>query len=381
MSSRLEIQSFPLWDRLNDRRVPLEFTLEVTARCNLDCRHCYINLPAGDREARRRELSLEELDSIASEAVSLGALWCLISGGEPLLRKDFPELYLGLKRKGLLLSVFTNACLVTREHVRLFREYPPRDVEVTVYGCSEETYARVTRRRGSYAAFRRGLDLLQDAGVRVRLKAMALRSNVHELPEVSRFCRERTKDYFRFDPLLHLRFDRDPRRNVEIRSERLSTAEIVAIEQADEQRRSSLRSGCRELNMPQAADTNCDHLFHCGAGNGGFTVGSDGLFRLCSSLWHPDAVYDLRKGSVADAWTNFVPRIRGLRSHRQEFLGSCRVCPIINLCQWCPAHADLEAGAMDAHVGYFCEVAHARSEALKQSVPGQPAADRKETER
>jgi len=54
-----------------------------------DCRHCYIGLPAGDQEARRKELSLAEIDRIAGEAVSLGALWCLVTGGEPLLREDF----------------------------------------------------------------------------------------------------------------------------------------------------------------------------------------------------------------------------------------------------------------------------------------------------
>ena len=156
----------PCGSKLADRRVPLSFDLELTARCNNDCRHCYINLPAGDLEARQNELSLAEISDIADQAVDLGALWCLVTGGEPLLRQDFAEIYLMLKRKGLLVSVFTNACLVTEEHVALFKNYPPRDLEVTVYGITQETYERVTRRPGSYAAFRRGLDLLLEAGSR-----------------------------------------------------------------------------------------------------------------------------------------------------------------------------------------------------------------------
>jgi radical SAM protein with 4Fe4S-binding SPASM domain len=368
----IEIQQFPLWDKLKDKRLPLSFDLEVTARCNNGCRHCYINLPVGDREAQQHELSVEEIGAIAAQAVSLGALWCLITGGEPLLRKDFTELYLMLKRKGLLVSVFTNACLVTREHVKLFRKYPSRDIEVSVYGASQETYERVTRRPGSYAAFRKGLDLLQDGGVKVRLKAVALRSNVHEFPEIALFCRERTKDYFRFDPLLHLRYDGNPRRNDEIRAERLTAAEIVAIEQADEARAEALRKGCDELIMPEMEHRNCDHLFHCGAGNESFNVSYDGLFRLCSSLWDPECVYDLRKGSLADAWNNFVPKVRDRRSDRKEFLESCRVCPIVNLCLWCPARAHLECGEMDGHVDYFCQVAHARAEAIKNNASQSP---------
>jgi MoaA/NifB/PqqE/SkfB family radical SAM enzyme len=129
--SAVPLPHFALWQRTVGKRVPFSFDLELTARCNNDCRHCYIALPAGDREAQGKELSLEEIRDIAGQAVALGALWCLITGGEPLLREDFAAVYLALKRQGLLVSLFTNACLVTPEHVRLLRRYPPRDVEVT----------------------------------------------------------------------------------------------------------------------------------------------------------------------------------------------------------------------------------------------------------
>ena len=246
VSESIEIQDFALWEKLKARRAPLSFDLEVTARCNNDCTHCYIALPAGDREARAAELASAEILSLAEEAVGMGAVWCLLTGGEPLLRDDFEEIFLGLKRLGLLVSVFTNACLVTPAHVELFRRYPPRDIEVSVYGATRETYERVTRRPGSYDAFVRGLDLLLQSGVPVRLKAMALRSTVHELAEISAFCRARTKDYYRFDPLLHLRFDGDEARNAEIRAERLSPEEVVAVERADEERFGALERGCRD---------------------------------------------------------------------------------------------------------------------------------------
>ena len=369
MPGTLEVQQFPLWDKLKNKRVPLAFDLELTARCNNDCGHCCINLPASDAVAHAQELTVGEVSDLADQAVQLGAIWCLITGGEPLLRPDFAEVYLALKRKGLLVSVFTNATLVNEEHVALFQKYPPRDIEVTVYGVTQETYERVTRRAGSFAAFRRGLDWLHESGVTVRFKAMALRSNLHELPAIARFCRARTKDYFRFDPLLHLRFDANAARNEEIRAERLSPAEIVALERADEQRFSALEKGRDKLIVPEFAHFGCDHLFHCGAGEGSFTVSYDGLFRLCSSLWDPKCVYDLRKGSLADAWQNLVPKVRDMRSNRREFLKKCRRCSFANLCLWCPAHAHLESGEMDAWCEYFCQVAYARAEALMASAP------------
>jgi radical SAM protein with 4Fe4S-binding SPASM domain len=368
--THLSLPEFRLWRKLRNRRVPNSFDLEITARCNNDCRHCYINLPAGDAAARDREISVAEISRIADEAVSLGAVWCLITGGEPLLREDFEDVYITLKRKGLLLSVFTNATLVAKEHLQLFKRYPPRDVEVSVYGVTEETYERVTRRSGSFAAFRRGLDWLLENGIRVRLKAMALRSNVDELPQIAHFCRERTEDLFRFDPFLHMRYDGNPERNEEIRAERLSPTEIVAIEQADEERFGSLEKDCDKLIFPAGQDhSDCDHLFRCGAGNGSFTVSYDGMFQLCPSLVHPDCVYDLRKGHLAEAWNDFVPKVRGMRSSSPEFLEKCHVCPIVNLCIWCPAHAHLETGSMEALVQYFCDVAHARERMLRKPAP------------
>lgn len=363
----MEIQDLPLWDKMKVKNDLFSFDLEITARCNNECRHCYINLPAGDKEAIKKELTLDEIDKIAGDAVSLGAFWCLITGGEPLLRKDFIDIFLLLKKKGLLVSVFTNATLITQEHIELFKRYPPRDIEVSVYGVTEDTYERVTKKSGSYKAFRRGLDLILKSGVKVRFKAMALRSNVHELPQISEFCRQRTKDYFRFDPLLHMRFDGNPERNAEIKTERLSAQEIVEIEKADPERFQSMEEDCDKLINPEFNHYGCDHLFHCGAGNGSVTISYDGKLRLCSSLWHPDCIYDLRKkGSLTDAYRKFIPIVRDMRSARKEFIEKCRKCSIINLCLWCPAHAHLEAGKMDMVVDYFCEVAHARAKALSK---------------
>ncbi len=362
--SSVPVRQFALWKKMRDNRSLISLVLEITSRCNLDCHHCYINLPAGDQAARDRELTLDEINDITDQAVSLGAIWCLITGGEPLLRPDFADIYLYMKKKGLLVSVFTNAVLITDEHIRLFRKYPPRDIEVSVYGVTEKTFGDVTHKPAAFQRFKHGLDLLLESGVEVRLKAMALRSTYHELPDIARFCREKTKDYFRFDPLLHLRFDGNDLRNREIAGERLSPAEVVEIERADPERLAALQNHCDRLINPHFAETTCTHLFHCGAGKTSVTVSSDGILRLCSSLWHPDCVYDLRKGTLQDAWRNFIPAVRDLRSHRKEFLENCQVCPLVNLCLWCPAHAHLETGELDAPVENFCMLAHARAEAL-----------------
>jgi radical SAM protein with 4Fe4S-binding SPASM domain len=366
---RRPLPEFTLWDKMITGRSVFSFDLEATARCNLDCRHCYINRPAGDRAARRRELTVEEISRIGSEAAALGTMWCLITGGEPLLRKDFFDIYRALLGKGLVLSLFTNATLIKAEHIRFFKKFPPREIEVTVYGNTRETYERVTRTPGSFDAFVRGLDRLLGSGLPLRLKAMALRSNKHELPAIGDFCRRRTMEYYRFDPHLHLRFDRDEARNTLIRAERLNEREVVRLERADPQRFGALKAACGDLlpaepSLPAGAP-DCRHIFRCGVGQRSFVIGPEGLLRPCQSLHHPEFLFDLRKGRLADAWNRFLPQALARKSDRPEYLEKCGKCPIINLCFWCPAHAYLETGELDSPVESFCRVAEARAESLK----------------
>ncbi|MBE3112148.1 MAG: radical SAM protein [Acidobacteria bacterium] len=362
---RRPLPEFSLWEKMASGRSVFSFDFEMTARCNLDCRHCYINLPAGDRAAKKRELGADEIGRLGGEAAALGAVWCLITGGEPLLRKDFFDVYRALHRRGLLLSLFTNATLVDEEHVRFFKKYPPRDIEVTVYGVTKETYERVTRTPGSFDAFLKGLDRLLASGVSVRLKAMALRSNKREIAAIGDFCRARTKDYYRFDPHLHLRFDRDEARNSGILAERLSPEEVARLERLDPERFGALTAVCGELIAPEAPASDCRHIFRCGVGQRSFVIGPEGLLRPCLSLHHPDFLYDLKKGSLADAWTRFVPEVLKRETDRREYLEKCGTCPVVNLCLWCPAHAYLETGELDLPVEAFCRIAHARAEGLK----------------
>ena len=362
---KMPVHEFDLWNRYEKSGKLYSINFEITARCNLNCRHCYINLPVSDLGAAAKELTLSEIEQIADQAVDLGAMWCLLTGGEPLLRRDFDDIYLMLKRKGLLMSVFTNATLVQEHHIELFKKYPPRDLEVTVYGVSPETFDAVTRKQGAYTRFIRNLHLLQEAGVNVRLKAMALRSNIYEMKRIADFCREYTKDFFRYDPNLHYRFDGDAQRNREIESERLTPAEIVDLEQQDEERSQALMNHCDELMLHLDDRMASNQVFKCGVGSGGsVTIGADGLLRLCSDLVHPDFMADLRKNSLAQALGELLPKVRRLTSDRKEYLNQCASCNLANFCQWCPADAYLETGHLDEPIQYFCKVAHSRIKAV-----------------
>ena len=193
-----------------------------------------------------------------------------------------------------------------------------------------------------------------------------------ELEATKDFCKPITKDRFRFDPFLHLRLRPNSKRNRQIKNERLSPEEIVSLELADNERKNGLlKKICEEKKIGQemAHFEDDDHLFYCGAGKTSFTIDPYGFFKLCSSLSHPDCVYDLRKGSLKEAWEKFVPQVRGMRTENEECRKRCLGCPLINLCMWCPATAYLECKKLDQHIEDFCRLAHARAEALGLKKP------------
>ena len=145
--------------RLAGRRYPFSGSFELTERCNLRCGHCYINQPAGSRAARARELTTSQVTGILDQIADAGCLYLLLTGGEALLRPDFEEIYLYAKRKGLLLTLFTNGTLLTPRLADFLAEWRPYALEITVYGATQDIYERVTGVPGSYAACMRGIEL------------------------------------------------------------------------------------------------------------------------------------------------------------------------------------------------------------------------------
>ncbi|MCL4501914.1 MAG: radical SAM protein, partial [Deltaproteobacteria bacterium] len=181
-AARVDMARHRLWKN----RAPLlgSLDLELTERCNNDCIHCCINLPENDAAARQRELTTAQIKDILTEAAALGALSVRFTGGEPLLREDFAELYLFARRQGLKVLLFTNGRLISPELVKLFKRIPPLEkIEVSVYGMRRESYEAVSRVRGSFAEFWRGVNLLLEAGIPFVVKGALLPPNRREMEE------------------------------------------------------------------------------------------------------------------------------------------------------------------------------------------------------
>ena len=126
--------------------IPLAGNFELTARCNFNCRMCYVHLTPEEQRRRGAELTADEWLAIAEQARSQGMLFLLLTGGEPLIRTDFRYLLTELKKMGLLVSVNSNGSLIDRDWLDFFRHEPPFRFNITLYGGSEETYERLCGR-------------------------------------------------------------------------------------------------------------------------------------------------------------------------------------------------------------------------------------------
>ena len=346
--------------------------IELTERCNNGCVHCYINLPINDERAKNRELTTEEWKEILKQSAELGVLSVRFSGGEPLLRDDFKEIYLHARRLGLKVIVYTNACLITPELVDLLLKVPPlMKLEVSVYGMRAESYKAVTGNEEGFTTFQRGISLLIDKKIPFLVKSVLLPGNRHEKEEFEKWATtipwmEQAPEY---SILLDYRTRRDsPGKNKLIARMRLSPEESLAfLTKNKNQYIHDMTEFCAHFLGPQG-----NILFNCGAGEKP-CVDAYGILQMCMLLRHPDCVYDLKQGSLRIGLSEVFPRIREMKATNQEYLHRCARCFLKGMCEQCPAKSWSEHGTLDTPLEYLCQVAHTQARFLGLLKEGEHA--------
>jgi radical SAM protein with 4Fe4S-binding SPASM domain len=333
--------------RLAGRRYPFSGSFELTERCNLGCVHCYINQPAASRAARARELATSQVAGILDQIADAGCLFLLLTGGEALVRSDFQEIYLYAVRKGLLLTLFTNGTLLTPRLADFLAEWRPRLIEITLYGATQDTYERVTRVPGSYAACMRGIELALDRRLPLHLKTMVLRSSRHELDEMQALA-DRLGVKFRYDAMLWPRCDGGE----EPYDERLSPHEIVALDLGDEERRLDWQR--LHANAPDFVRR--DFVYSCRAGFRSFHIDCAGRLSPCLSVRSP--AFDLLRGSFRDGWENVLGT--AIREARVQDT-ACRTCNAGPLCDQCPGWSQAVHGDNETPVAFVCQIGRLRA--------------------
>ena len=326
---------------LTGDELPLSGSFELTARCNLRCRHCYIHHPGSDTG----ELSTREATALLDQLARSGVLLLLLTGGEPLLRTDFRELYLHARQLGFLLTVYTNATLLDDSMADFLAAWTPRRIEVSVYGHTRETFDAVTGVPGSHRRFRDGVDRLLARGLPVYFKMLLMNSNAHEFDAVREWARSLGRP-FRHDTMVTPRLDGGP----EPLAERLPAEQVAALQWPDMESRAEFRR-LRALGTSAPARP---LLFRCSAGLATFHVDPRGQLHPCM-MWRRNP-YDLLRGSVRE-WKQAMARLRETPAPAES---ACIACDMRFTCPGCAATSSLETGRAGMEVDYFCRVCRAQ---------------------
>ena len=329
-------------------RLPLEGNIDLTYRCNNTCRHCWLWI-APNAPEQRDELTFNEIRKIADEARAMGTRSWNISGGEPMLRPDFPEIFEYLTQKATHYSLNSNGTLITPEIAQQLKRKGNK--MIALYGATAATYDHVARHEGGFEQAMRGFRYLQEAGAGFTVQLIPMRDNWHEWEQMQELAKSLSPNWRVGAAWLFKSACGSPARNAEIDRQRLDPREVIELDKPD-------MSHEIEGSHEYLRTVDDDRLFaSCIAGRRDFHVDPYGGMTFCAFLKDPAMRYDLRKGSFKDAWENFIPSLTDKVCGGTEYAEHCETCDDRDDCRWCPAYSYLEHGRFSATVEYLCAVA------------------------
>ncbi len=358
-------------DNAGANRIPMSGSFEITSRCNLHCSMCYICNPL---DAKNAELSAGQWVDIMRQARDQGMLFAMLTGGEPLVREDFWDIYLEARRLGLLITLNTNATIITPEVADLLAKYPPVRVAATIYGASPEGYRRVTGSASAYGKMLRGIELMRERGLNFRLRTTLTRGTLPDMKGIIELILEQKARPSFTNYIMPTLVENGN----DCVSQRLSPEEAAEatrliyrtmreyISKHGDPREKELAEHMSELETDRlipldpeqeelhsrSAAVKKDSAFYCQAGTSHFWVTYNGLMTMCGLSREPS--FDLRKLSFADAFAELGKAVVAIPACEE-----CRGCEYRRVCSPCPAKLFCENGRYDRRAAYLCSFAKA----------------------
>ena len=325
---------------------PVACLFEITPACNLRCQFCFVALDP----YRGPYLSTEQLCAAFDRIADAGVLYLTLTGGEIFGRRDFPEIYRHARGRGLLVTLFTNATMVTDRIRDLLMDEPPYAIEASIYGADAERYEQVTGIRGSYGRFERGIATLQSIGVEMLMKHPITSLTEDHLPAIRDWCATRG---------LPLRFTTD----IENRHDGGQQPSVYRIEprrvnEVKDELHVARTGKPREMPMPECVEgeddaASADRLYRCGAGRSFFFV--DALGNASHCIWDREPSFPL----LEMEWEELNAAMQGWVNQPLPADAPCSGCSLRGGCSNCPARARLATGSAFSKDPYQCATTHA----------------------
>jgi len=351
-----EEYSLQFSQKILHNRIPVTGSIDLTYRCNFCCVHCYIVHKNKEVGSSSRELSTDQWKSIIDDITDRGCMFLLITGGDPFLRPDFNEIYTYAKTKGLIITVFTNGYTITEQILRTLQKYPPRLVEITLYGATEETYTRITGKKNGFNKCLETIKKLQDHGINTGLKTVLMTLNVGEFYKMEKIA-DSFGIKFRYDPAIFPKFNGD-KSPVSLR---VAPEKVVQLDFQNKQRAGEwvqLHRRYKDVTLEKK-------LYNCGSGQTTFHITAEGRLQPC--LMATDVTSDLKHHTFSQGWDLDIPAIRNKKPSMDNL---CWDCEKNILCNYCPPFSAVEKGDENSYSEYLCALSKLRLQKITQY--GQP---------
>ena len=327
-----------LLDRAKRTQTPANGSIELLPLCNMNCDMCYVRLSREEMERQGRLRTADEWLKIGRQMKEAGVLFLLLTGGEPFLYPEFRRLYLELRKMGMIITINTNGTLIDEDLAQFFGKYKPRRVNITLYGTDEETYTNLCHYPGGYKKTLRGIRLLRQYGVDVKVGGSLARANKDDMDKLLDV--QKALDIpVRVDTyMMPATRERELPYNIQSRldPEEAAQARIHALkrEMGPELFPQYVQQSIYKADHPEPAESKPGHM-SCMAGQCSFTINWQGEMRPCVILSKP-AVSVFEVGFEA-AWKYIVEETRKILLNAK-----CSTCHMRHLCRTCAASALLE---------------------------------------
>jgi radical SAM protein with 4Fe4S-binding SPASM domain len=352
-----------LLERARHTHTPINGSLELLPICNMNCDMCYVRLSREEVQSLGGLHTADEWITVGQQMKEAGVLFLLLTGGEPLLFPDFKRLYMELRSMGFIITINTNGTLVDEEWADFFGRNKPRRVNITLYGANGEEYSRLCHYPAGFEKTVRGIRLLRQAGVDVKISCSVTKVNQYSLKQIFALGDE-------LDAPVHI----DPYMVPAVRERKKPFSEQARISPQDAAR---VSMEALKLQFPedmlrqyveQAAERAEDPDFprgdghiSCLAGNCSFTVNWQGLMRPCVVLSEPSASV-FEKG-FAQAWTEI-----GSAAKKLVISPKCTACRFKPICKTCAAAAVSETGDYEGIPEYLCQFSEEYYRIIKEML-------------
>lgn len=313
---------------------------EVTRSCNLACAHCRA---ASSSAPYPNELTTGECFKVIDEIASFAKPIVILTGGEPLLRKDIFEIAKYGKEKGLTMVMAPNGTLLTEDNVRKIVDSGIKRISVSLDGPDEASHDDLRKVPGAFKRACEGLERAKEAGLEFQINSTITKRNVKLLPrliELAKSLGARAHHIFLLVPT---------GRGKDMASEELSPSEyeetLKLLVEAKKTSPLEIRTTCaphfnRILLESHEASPSSLAGRGCMAGVSFCFISHVGGLQPCGYL--EIACGNVRKETFKDAWlgSEVFNNIRDWSKYK----GKCGVCEFTAVCGGCRARAYAKYG-------------------------------------